>query len=91
MLSCEHLAGSDKLLKFQLSLGQEERTVLSGIAKYHDPATLVGRKVILLTNLAPRKIRGVMSEGMLLSAENPDGSLHLLFADDDVVEGAEIG
>jgi methionyl-tRNA synthetase len=91
VLSCEHLAGSDKLLKFQLSLGQEERTVLSGIAKYHDPATLVGRKVILLTNLAPRKIRGVMSEGMLLSAENPDGSLHLLFADDDVVEGAEIG
>ena len=57
VLSCEHLAGSDKLLKFRLSLGQEERTVLSGIAKYHDPAALVGRKVILLTNLAPRKIR----------------------------------
>lgn len=91
VLSCETLSGSDKLLKFQLSLGQEERTVLSGIAKYYDPAALVGRKVILLSNLAPRKIRGVLSEGMLLSAENPDGSLHLLFADDKVQEGAEIG
>ncbi len=91
VISCEAMAGSDKLLQFRLSLGQEERTVLSGIAKYHDPATLVGRKVILLCNLAPRKIRGVVSEGMLLSAENPDGSLYLLFADDQVQEGAEIG
>ena len=95
VISCERVEKSEKLLKFRLSLGSEERTVLSGIAKFHTPEELVGQKLILLANLAPRKIMGIESQGMLLSAvkENEDGSetLRLLTADPIMPDGAEIG
>ena len=95
VLACERVEKSDKLLKFRLSLGTEERTVLSGIAKFHNPEELVGQKLILLANLAPRKIMGIESQGMLLSAvkTNEDGSetLRLLTADPIMPDGAEIG
>ncbi len=92
---CEKVAKSDKLLKFTLSLGEEKRTVLSGIAKsYPDPEKLIGKRLVLLKNLAPRKIMGTLSEGMLLSAvEEQEGgeTLHLLTVDGDAPDGAEIG
>ncbi|MBR3741945.1 MAG: methionine--tRNA ligase [Clostridia bacterium] len=95
VITCERVEKSEKLLKFRLSLGDEERTVLSGIAKFHDPEDLVGQKLILLANLAPRKIMGIESQGMLLSAAkvNEDGSetLRLLTADPIMPDGAEIG
>ena len=95
VITCERVEKSEKLLKFRLSLGDEERTVLSGIAKFHDPEALVGQKLILLANLAPRKIMGIESQGMLLSAVkvNEDGSetLRLLTADPIMPDGAEIG
>ena len=95
VISCERVEKSEKLLKFRLSLGDEERTVLSGIAKFHNPEDLVGQKLILLANLAPRKIMGIESQGMLLSAVkvNEDGSetLRLLTADPIMPDGAEIG
>ena len=95
VITCERVEKSEKLLKFRLSLGDEERTVLSGIAKFHDPEDLVGKKLILLANLAPRKIMGIESQGMLLSAVkvNEDGSetLRLLTADPIMPDGAEIG
>ena len=95
VLACERVEKSEKLLKFRLSLGTEERTVLSGIAKFHTPEELIGQKLILLANLAPRKIMGVESQGMLLSAVkvNEDGSetLRLLTADPIMPDGAEIG
>ena len=95
VISCERVEKSEKLLKFSLSLGEETRTVLSGIAKFHTPEELVGRKLILLANLAPRKIMGIESQGMLLSAVkvNEDGSetLRLLTADPIMPDGAEIG
>ena len=95
VITCERVEKSEKLLKFRLSLGDEERTVLSGIAKFHDPEELVGKKLILLANLAPRKIMGIESQGMLLSAVkvNEDGSetLRLLTADPIMPDGAEIG
>ena len=95
VITCERVEKSEKLLKFRLSLGNEERTVLSGIAKFHDPDELVGKKLILLANLAPRKIMGIESQGMLLSAVkvNEDGSetLRLLTADPIMPDGAEIG
>ena len=95
VISCERVEKSEKLLKFRLSLGGEERTVLSGIAKFHTPEELVGQKLILLANLAPRKIMGIESQGMLLSAVkvNEDGSeiLRLLTADPIMPDGAEIG
>ena len=93
--ACEKVAKSDKLLKFTLSLGSETRTVLSGIAKsYPDPEQLIGRRLVLLKNLAPRKIMGTLSEGMLLSAveETAEGErLRLLTVDGDAPDGAEIG
>ena len=95
VLDCQRVEKSEKLLKFRLSLGDEERTVLSGIAKFHTPEELIGQKLILLANLAPRKIMGVESQGMLLSAvkTNEDGSetLRLLKADPIMPDGAEIG
>ena len=95
VIACERVEKSDKLLKFRLSLGDEERTVLSGIAKFHAPEDLIGKKLVLLANLAPRKIMGIESQGMLLSAvaKNPDGSetLRLLTADPIMPDGAEIG
>ncbi len=93
--TCEKVEKSDKLLRFGLSLGEEKRTVLSGIAKsYPDPSVLVGKKLVLLANLAPRKIMGVMSEGMLLSGlDEKTGALRLLTVDDSdaMPDGAEIG
>lgn len=92
VVDCQAVPGSDKLLQFTLSLGDQTRTVVSGISVFYNPEQLIGRKLVLLCNLAPRKIRGVLSEGMLLSSEDPqDGTLRLLSADDDAAEGAEIG
>ncbi|HSK69520.1 MAG TPA: methionine--tRNA ligase, partial [Candidatus Limnocylindria bacterium] len=91
VLSCEKAEKSDKLLKFRLKVGEEERTVLSGIAAHYQPETLIGRKVVLLYNLAPRKIRGVESRGMLLcAAEEGDAVLRLLGVDGDIADGSRI-
>ncbi len=93
--ACERVEKSEKLLKFDLDLGTEHRTVLSGIAKWHNPEELIGKNLVLLANLAPRKIMGIESQGMLLSAVkvNEDGSetLRLLTADPMMPAGAEIG
>ncbi len=92
VLSCERVEKSDKLLKFTLSLGEETRTVLSGIAAYYQPETLVGKQVVLLANLSPRKIRGILSEGMILSAAQvgSDSALRLLMPEGDIAPGAGI-
>ncbi|MBR6824186.1 MAG: methionine--tRNA ligase [Firmicutes bacterium] len=68
VLECEKVPKADKLLKFRLNMGLEERTVLSGIAMHYAPEELVGKHLVLIANLAPRKIRGIESQGMLLSA-----------------------
>ena len=91
VLHCEKVAKSDKLLQFTLDLGTEQRTVLSGIAKCYEPEQLIGKQVVLLANLAPRKIRGIMSQGMILSAASEDGELlSLLSCDSEMAPGAEI-
>lgn len=66
---------ADKLLQLTLDLGFEERTVLSGIAQHYQPKDIIGKQVVLVANLAPRKMRGVMSQGMVLMAENEEGKL----------------
>lgn len=75
ILSAEKVAKADKLLKIELDLGFERRTVVSGIAMHYNPADIVGQRVTLLANLAPRKIRGVESKGMILMAEDSAGKL----------------
>ncbi|WP_132053039.1 methionine--tRNA ligase [Pseudocnuella soli] len=69
---------ADKLLQLQVDLGAETRTIVSGIAQHFAPESLVGKQVIVVANLAPRKMRGIESQGMILSAEQPDGSLILV-------------
>lgn len=95
--NCEFVPKSEKLLKFTLDMGNgEERTILSGIRKwYPDPEQLIGKRVIACINLKPRKMVGIMSEGMLLSAFTPtaDGGeeLRLLFTEDIMPGGSEVG
>ncbi|MBC8528666.1 methionine--tRNA ligase [Christensenellaceae bacterium NSJ-44] len=91
VLNCEAVEGSNKLLKFSLDLGGETRTVVSGIAKYYKPEELVGKNLILVANLKPAKLKGILSEGMLLSAEGPDGSLKVLTVDGEMAPGSEVG
>ena len=90
--ACERVPKSDKLLKETLDVGGETRTVLSGIAQWYTPEEMVGKTVVLVKNLAPRKMRGVVSEGMLLCASDKDGNLKLITVEGgDFAPGAEIG
>ena len=77
VLHAEKMKNADKLLKLQIDLGSEQRQIISGIAQYYEPEALVGRKVIVVANLKPVKLRGEMSEGMILSGEDEDGTLSL--------------
>ena len=91
VLECEKVPKADKLLRFLLDDGLKQRTILSGIAQYYpNPEELVGSQVLFIANLAPRKMRGIMSGGMILSAENPDGTLTLVRPSDKLANGAEI-
>ena len=92
VLKCEKVPKADKLLMSTLKVGDTERVVVSGIAKFYTPEEMVGKKVVLLANLAPRKIRGVESHGMLLCAVSADESkLSLLTVDSNIEDGCEIG
>ena len=77
ILSAERVPKTDKLMKIQVQLGEEERTIVSGIAQYYTPEELVGRNVIVIKNLKPTKLRGIMSYGMLLAASDGEGNLVL--------------
>ncbi len=91
VLKCEKVPKADKLLMSTLKVGDTQRVVVSGIAKFYTPEEMVGKKVVLLANLTPRKIRGIESHGMLLCAANQDDSrLSLLTVDSDMEDGCEI-
>jgi len=81
ILAAEKVKKADKLLKITLDLGFEQRTVVSGIAKHYQPENIVGQKVLILANLAPRKLRGVQSQGMILMAGEPEAGLFFVSAD----------
>ncbi len=72
VIACEKMEKADKLLVLRVRLGDEERTVVSGIAKHYQPEELVGKKVVLVANLKPTKLRGTLSQGMILAASDPD-------------------
>jgi len=74
ILVAERIPKADKLLRLEVDLGYEKRQILAGIAQYYEPEALVGRKIIIVANLAPRKMRGLMSNGMLLAASLEDGA-----------------
>ncbi len=91
VLECVKVPKADKLLRFLIDDGLEKRTIVSGIAKYYKPEELVGKQVCFIANLPPRKLKGIVSEGMILSAENSDGSIVLLSPSAAVAPGAKIG
>lgn len=91
ILSAERVPTTDKLLKFEVDTGLDRRTVVSGIAEFFDPKDLVGKRVPILMNLAPRKIRGIESEGMLLFGEDSEGSLKWVEPDAELPAGSSIG
>lgn len=90
VLECVKVPKADKLLKFLIDDGLEKRTIVSGIAKHYDPEQLVGKQVCFIANLPPRKLKGIVSQGMILSAVNADGSLVLISPSSQVVPGAKI-
>ncbi|MDM5329478.1 methionine--tRNA ligase [Neobacillus sp. CF12] len=89
VIQAENIKKADKLLKLQLDLGYEKRQVVSGIAQYYKPEELVGRKVICITNLKPVKLRGELSQGMIL-AGSKDGSLSLATVDQSLPNGSKV-
>ena len=89
VIECEKVKKSEKLLRFTLQVGNDTRQILSGISKYHTPEELIGKNVIFIANLKPRKMMGLESCGMILSAEH-DGELSVLTTVKDIQSGAEI-
>lgn len=90
VVTCEKVEKADKLLKFLLFDGERERTIVSGIAQWYKPEDLIGKKVATVLNLAPAKIRGIVSEGMILSSDVGENGASVVFIDDSVPEGSRI-
>ena len=91
VLECEKVKKADKLLKFRIDDGMGGRTIVSGIAKFYNPEDLVGKQVCFVANFEPRKLKGIESQGMILSAENADGSLVVIGPQGPVVPGCQVG
>lgn len=90
IVRAEKVAKADKLLQLQVDLGTETRTIVSGIAHHFTAESLVGKQVVVVTNLAPRKLKGIESNGMILSAEDQEGKLHLIQPRDLVNPGSAV-
>jgi methionyl-tRNA synthetase len=90
ILVAERVPKADKLLRLEVDLGYEKRQILAGIAQYYEPEKLVGRKIVIVANLAPRKMRGLESNGMLLAASLPDGAPVLAGFLEEVPLGARL-
>ena len=90
VIASEKVEKSDKLLKNTVQIGDETRTVVSGIAKFYTPEQMVGKRVVVVTNLKPAKLRGIVSEGMILCAENAEGKLCLISPESEIEDGSGI-
>ena len=90
VLECAKVPKADKLLRFLIDDGLEKRTIVSGIARHYAPEDLVGKQVCFIANLPPRKLKGIESQGMILSAENADGSLVVIGPTAPVTPGAQV-
>lgn len=90
IIECEPVPKSDKLLKLTLNDGVGTRQVVSGIAEWYSPSDLIGKKIIIVANLKPVKLRGVESNGMILAADCDNGDVKVIFVDDTINDGAKI-
>ena len=91
VLECEKVKKADKLLKFTIDDGMAGRTIISGIAKWYEPEELVGKQVCFIANFPPRKLKGIESQGMILSAEDADGRLVVICPTGPVKPGCQVG
>ncbi len=90
IMHAEPVEGSEKLLKLNVKFGTEERQILSGIAKFLSPEDLIGKKVPFVTNLKPRMMMGLESNGMILAASDSDGHFSLLNVNPDIASGTHV-
>ena len=90
ILTAERVPKTKKLLKLTIDTGIDERTVVSGIAEFFEPETIIGQRVSILVNLEPREIKGIQSQGMILMAENSEGKLGFVSAGDAMHNGSVI-
>ena len=89
VLEAEKVEGSEKLLKLKVSLGNEQRQIVAGLQKYYAPEELLNKKIVIVANLKPAKLKGIESQGMVLAAGDGD-IVKALVVDDAVEEGAEV-
>jgi methionyl-tRNA synthetase len=90
VLECTKVPKADKLLQLRIDDGLEKRTIVSGISAFYQPEDMIGKQICFIANLAPRKLKGIISEGMILCAENADGSLSAISPDKQVLPGSEV-
>ncbi|NSW76807.1 MAG: methionine--tRNA ligase subunit beta [Candidatus Atribacteria bacterium] len=90
IVQVERVEGTRALLALRVNLGDEERTLVAGLAPYYRPEEMLGKKVVVLANLEPATIRGIQSEGMLLAADDGKGGVSLLTVDRDIAPGSKI-
>jgi len=90
VIKAEKIEGSEKLMKLQINLGDEERQVVAGISKVYEPEQLVGKEIIIVANLEPRRLLGLESNGMLLAAHDENGEPVLLIPEKEVQAGVKV-
>ncbi len=90
VITCKKVEKADKLLKLTIDLGAETRTIVSGIALHYNSSEMIGKQVVVVVNLAPRKMKGIESQGMILTAEDKDGKLRLLKPEEAVIPGSSV-
>jgi methionyl-tRNA synthetase len=90
ILTAEKVAKTKKLLKLSIDTGLDVRTIVSGIVEYFEPEAIIGKKVSVLVNLEPREIKGILSQGMILMAENADGKLSFVSPADEMHNGSVV-
>lgn len=91
VLQAEKVPNTDKLLKLKIDTGLDRRVIVSGIAQYYSAEEMIGRQICILANLAPRTIRGIVSQGMILMAKEPDGKMRVISPEEGISEGAIVG
>jgi methionyl-tRNA synthetase len=90
VLTAEKVEGSEKLIKLRIKVSGEERQIVAGIAQHYQPEELPGKEIVVVANLKPAKLRGLVSEGMLLAASNDQGQVVILRPDIEVGEGSKV-
>ncbi len=88
VIKCEKVPKADKLLVSTIRIGSQDRTIVSGIAKYYTPEEFIGKKVVVVTNLKPVKLRGIMSEGMILCASDDNNNMIAVGPLGEIASGA---